>query len=239
MQNRWNLLALLILTAMPASGQTSKPNYLPKADHVCKARLAEGTDYERWDRVLVSESKGQRVYVEVRAYYKPGSGEFFWRSSALSENSYAVELRNNANQAVASCEESYHNLLFLQDGEWADFWAFNSRIEVFHCNLRFGTLKEAWSHVAEHWQDGNFAGGPSAKWVAEILLYKQLGNEFFRPKRLEFDARPFVYNSLDSVKKVGQNWELEIKGADEPNRATVLLDANFKLLAVTKNTAPR
>jgi hypothetical protein len=71
------------------------------------------------------------------------------------------------------------------------------------------------------------------------LLYKQLGNEFFRPKRLEFDARPFVYNSLDSVKKVGQNWELEIKGADEPNRATVLLDANFKLLAVTKNTAPR
>jgi hypothetical protein len=33
-------------------------------------------------------------------------------------------------------------------------------------------------------------------------------------------------------------WELEINGADEPNRATILLDSNFKLLAATKNTAP-
>lgn len=186
----------------------------------------------------VSASKGRTVYVEVRAYYRPGSGEFFWRSSALSENSYAVELRGNSKKAIASCEESYHHVLFLQDDEWTDFWAFNNRIEVFHCNLRFDTLEEAWSHVAEHWPDGNFAGGPSAKWIEEILLYKQLGNEFFRPKRFEFDARPFLYNPLGSVKKVGSNWELEMNGADEPNRATVLLDSNFKLLAVTKNTAP-
>jgi hypothetical protein len=38
------------------------------------------------------------------------------------------------------------------------------------------------------------------------------------------------------VKKLGSNWELEIKGADEPNRATVLLDSEFKLVKVTKNT---
>lgn len=72
--------------------------------------------------------------------------------------------------------------------------------------------------------------GPSAKWVAEILLHKQLEKEFFRPKRLEFDARPFVYNSLGSVKKVGANWELENNGADELKRATVPLDSHFKLL---------
>jgi hypothetical protein len=37
-----------------------------------------------------------------------------------------------------------------------------------------------------------------------------------------------------SVKKAGSNWELEIKGGDEPNRATVLLDSEFKIVKVTK-----
>jgi hypothetical protein len=54
---------------------------------------------------------------------------------------------------------------------------------------------------------------------------------------LEFAAQGFSYNSLGSVRKVGQNWELEIRDADEPNRATILLDSHFKLLAVTKNPA--
>jgi len=52
---------------------------------------------------------------------------------------------------------------------------------------------------------------------------------------LEFSAQGYFYNSLGDVKKVGRNWEMEIKGADDPNRATVLLDSNFKLLSVTKN----
>jgi hypothetical protein len=82
--------------------------------------------------------------------------------------------------------------------------------------------------VAKHWQDGS---------EAEILLYQQLGRDFFRPKRLEFDARPYTYDSLISAKKVDSNWKLEIKGADEPNSTTVLLDSNFRLLAVTKNPA--
>jgi hypothetical protein len=77
--------------------------------------------------------------------------------------------------------------------------------------------------------------GQSVKWVSGILLYDRRGREFFLPKRLEFSAQPYGYNSLGSVKKVGPNWELEIKGADEPNRATVLLDSEFKLVNVTKN----
>src|SRR5271167_1700287 len=89
MQNRWNLLALLILTAMPVSGQTSKPKYLSSADRMCKAT-------------------------------------------------------------------------------------------------------------------------------------------FFRSRRSEFDARPTIFEPLVSAKKVGSHWELQIKGPDEPNRATVWLDSNFK-----------
>jgi hypothetical protein len=79
--------------------------------------------------------------------------------------------------------------------------------------------------------------GSSTRLVEQLSLYQQLGAEFFRPKKLEFSARGYFYNSLGSVNKVGQNWELEIKGADEPNRATVLLNSNFRLLAVTKNHA--
>jgi hypothetical protein len=88
---------------------------------------------------------------------------------------------------------------------------------------------------AEHWQDASFGGGPLAKWVEDIPLDQQLGAAFFRPKRLEFDARPFMFDPLVSAKKAGSHWELEIKGADEPNRATVWLDSNFKLIQVTKN----
>ena len=110
---------------------------------------------------------------------------------------------------------------------------------MFHSNLKFHARKDAWSYVAEHWQDAEafLVGGASTKFVEEINLDQQLGADFIRPKRLEFSAQGYFYNSLGSVKKVGQNWEVEIKGADEPNRATVLLDNNFTLLEVTKNSA--
>jgi hypothetical protein len=96
------------------------------------------------------------------------------------------------------------------------------------------------SYVAEHWQDGKFSfvgNGLSTKLVEQISLYQQLGPQFFRPKRSEFAAQGFSCNSLGSVKKADANWELEIKGADEPNHATILLDSHFNLLAVTKNPA--
>jgi len=90
--------------------------------------------------------------------------------------------------------------------------------------------------VAKHWQDGGEGQSQSANWVAEILLYPQLGHDFFRPKRLEFGARPYAHDSLISAKKIDSNWEPEIKGSDETNSATVLLDSNFRLLAVTRSS---
>jgi len=80
-------------------------------------------------------------------------------------------------------------------------------------------------------------GGPSTKLVEMISLKQQLGSEFFRPKSQEFDAAVHFHDPLLSAKKVGANWEVQLKGAEEPDRATVLLDSNFKLLSVTRNPA--
>ena len=235
--SRWSFLpAFLMSMALPLSAQTSKPKYLPDSDHMCKATLPDGTPYDVLDRVFLKEWEGQPLYVKVRVYYRPGSGEFLWRSTGYSETGYASALKDSPKRAGPSCEEPYRHILLLQDGEWADFWAERGRITVFHCNLKFSTREKAWSYIAQHWQDGADDPGPSTKWVLEILLYDQLGYEFFRPKRLLFDARPYSYDSLVSVKKAGSHWELEIKGADEPNRATVLLDSKFKVLQAKKNT---
>jgi hypothetical protein len=55
---RWKLLVALMLMAMPASAQSSNARYLRDADHVCRATLADGTAYEVWKRVLVTEWEG-------------------------------------------------------------------------------------------------------------------------------------------------------------------------------------
>lgn len=222
--------------AVPLSAQSLKVRYLRDADHMCSATLTDGTAYEIWDRVLVTEWKGQPLYVRVYAYYKPGSGEFLpWNTGGMSEHEYASATKDGPPKPGASCELPYHHILLLKDGEWADFRAWNGTVIAFHRNLRFETREKAWSYVATHWQDGSEE--KSAKLSTEILLYQLLGYDFFRPKRLEFDARPYTYDSLISVKKLDSNWELEIRGADEPNRATVLLDSNFRLLTATKNFA--
>ena len=62
---------------------------------------------------------------------------------------------------------------------------------------------------------------------------------FFRPESLRWDARPFFYDSLVNAKKADSKWEIVIKGADEPNRALVILDENFKLVKVTRFAAPK
>jgi hypothetical protein len=59
MQIRWKPLAALILMVMPLSAQTSEPRYLSEWDHMCKATLADGTKYEVWDRLLVTEWRGE------------------------------------------------------------------------------------------------------------------------------------------------------------------------------------
>jgi hypothetical protein len=240
MQIRWKLLAALILMAVPLSAQTSEPQYLSDWDHMCKATLADGTKYEVWDRLLVTERQGKPIYLPVRGLYRPRLGEFLWRASVgFVDKEHAVAMMEKPQKDGACSEDPQHHILLLQGGEWIDFLALNGNITVFHSNLKFHTRGEAWSYVAEHWQDGEFGifGGTSTKFVEEINLGQQLGADFIRPKRLEFSAQGYFYNSLGSVKKVGQNWEVEIKGADEPNRATVLLDKNFKLLEVTKNSA--
>jgi len=239
MQIRWKPLAALILIAVPLNAQASEPRYLSDWDHMCKATLGDGTKYEVWDRLLVTEWQGKPSYLPVRGIYRPGSGEFLWRASVgFVDKEHATAIMEKPHRGGACPEDPQYHVLLLQEGEWMDFWSRNGGVEVFHSNLKFHTRKEAWLYVAEHWQEGQFGiFGVSTKFVEEINLGQQLGADFFRPKRLEFSAQGYLYNSLGGVKKVGQNWELEIKGADEPNRATVLLDSNFKLLAVTKNPA--
>lgn len=240
MQIRRELLAALIVIVVPLNAQTSKSRYLSDLDHMCKATLTDGTGYVVWDRLLVTEWNGKPSYLPVRGLYRPGSGEFLWRASVgFSDKEHAVEMMEKPQKGEVCPEDPEHHILLLHDGEWIDFEAWNGNITVFHSNLKFHTREEAWSYVAEHWQDADYSlvGGASTKFVEVINLYQQLGADFLRPKRLEFSAQGYFYSSLGSVKKVGQNWELEIKGADEPNRATVLLDNNFKLLAVTKNPA--
>jgi uncharacterized protein (DUF924 family) len=82
-----------------------------------------------------------------------------------------------------------------------DFWAERGRIVVFNCNLKFDTREKACDYIAQHWRDADDDPDARRKWPSEILVYDQLGREFFRPKRLEFDARPYSYNSAGSVKK--------------------------------------
>jgi len=238
MQIRWKSLAALILMLEPLSAQTSKPRYLPESDHMCKATLADGTQYEMWDRLLVTEWQGKPSYLPVRGLYRPGSGEFLWRTSVgFSDKEHAIVMMEKPQKSGACPEDPQYHVLLLQRGEWIDFWSWNGDVEVFHSNLKFHTREEAWSYVAEHWQDADtvLVGGASTKFVEVINLYQQLEADFFRPKRLQFAAQGYFYNSLGAVKKMGQNWELEIKDADQPNRATVLLDNNFKLLAVTRD----
>jgi hypothetical protein len=237
MQIRWKPLAALILMVVPLSAQTSEPRYLSHWDHMCKATLADGTKYEVWDRLLVTAWQGKPSYLQVRGLYRPGSGEFLLRASmGFVDKEHAVATMEKPQKGGACPEEPEYHVLLLQDSEWMDFLSRNGGVEVFHSNLKFHARKEAWSYVAEHWQDAEpfLVGGASTKFVEQINLGQQLGADFIRPKRLEFSAQGYFYNSLGSVKKVGRNWEVEIKGADEPNRATVLLDNNFKLLAVTK-----
>jgi hypothetical protein len=234
--NRWMGVAVMLLFAgLPVRAQTSPPGYLPDADRMCKDRLPNVMTYEVWDRVFLSEWEGKPLYVKVHAYYMPDTGEFLWKSTALSEHGYESEPKEKPKKAGRACEKTSGHIVLLEEGEWADFWAERGRTVVFHCSLKFYTREKAWAYVLEHWQDGADDARPGAKWVTEILVFNQLGYDFFRPKSLLYDARPYTYSSLEGVKKKGSNWEVELKGADQPNRATILLDRKFNLISVKKN----
>src|SRR5437660_11762562 len=72
--------------------------------------------YEVWNRVLVTEWKAQPLYVKVRRYYRPGSGEFLsWNTGGLSEHGYASELKENPPKLGDSCELPHHHILLFKD----------------------------------------------------------------------------------------------------------------------------
>jgi hypothetical protein len=84
MQIRWKLLAALLLMAMPLSAQSSKARYLLDADRRCRATLGDGTTYEVWNRVLLTEWEAQPLYVKVRRTTGPIRASFFRGTPAVS-----------------------------------------------------------------------------------------------------------------------------------------------------------
>jgi hypothetical protein len=172
------------------------------------------------------------VYTDATAFYAPASGAFLWWGLGYSKAGYVKYAERSEK---LSCTLNPNRIIRVQDGEWVDFWATNGEVTMFHSKLLFHSIAEGWRYVAAHPEETSSYG--QGKWMAKISLYGELGADFFRPERLRFDARPFMYNPLADARKEGSNWILEIKGADESNRAEVVLDSNFKLVKVTKKVA--
>jgi hypothetical protein len=236
------LPAALILCAVPLHAQAPKPRFLPGTEQVCEAKLADGRRYSVYGRILKTPLNGDDEYVDGRAYYMPGSGEFLWRATTYTKHGYIANLKDRPRlfEQQQLCDNSLRHIVELRDGEWVDFYASNGEITVFHSDLRFPSIDKAWQYVSEHWKDWKaecFPAAGAAKWCNTFSVYKELGGGFFRPERLRFDARPYSYNPLVRATKLDSTWQLEIKGADEPNRAVILLDRNFKLLKITRTAA--
>jgi hypothetical protein len=226
------VLAETYITATASSSQTPKPAVVAGADHVYSAELPNGTNYEVHYRTLRGQWEGRDVHVVVNAYYKPGSGEFLYYSSIWDY------LRDFNEKVAWVSKPGEGHVALLEDGEWADFRALTSgpRLVVYHSNFRFYSIEEAWRYVLQHFAECQLPSG-QAKCCDEIPLYKDLDFDFFRPERLRWSAAPYSYNPLVSAKKVGSAWEVVIRGADEPNRALVILDKNFKLVKITRLSA--
>jgi hypothetical protein len=230
------VVVVLFALGSPLRAQTPKATVVRGTDQTCPAKLADGTNYEFHRRVLRGQLKGEEVFADMRAYYRPGAGEFLFFSDLYSKVGFERDLKDRPAPACGSGPDFHVTL--LDSGEWADFWASNAgpRITVFHSTLRFPSIAEAWQYVSTHLDECQ-VGTASTKCQEEIPFYKQIGGDFFRPERFRFDARPYMYNPLVSAKKVGATWQVEIKGADEPNRALVTLDEHFKLLRITRFSA--
>lgn len=229
------LVAFLLLTS-PGYAKP-KATFLRGTKHTCTAKLASGQPYEVQYRDYHWNRNGSDVYTGAVAYYLEGSGEFLWWGASFTRDGYFQYGRNAKTDLKPDCKAPRRDLLELRDGELADFFALNASIQVLHSNLRFSSIEKGWKYVAEH--PGETSGSLGGKWFSSVSLYKELGDDFFRPERLRFDARPYVYDSLAGVKKVGSVWQVEIKGADEPNRAVVVLDSNFKLVKVTRTVVSK
>ena len=225
---------------VPLLGQptpTQKATFLKEKEQSCESHLATGEKYEFQFRTFRWMRNNTEMYTSAVAYYAPSSGEFLWVPAAgvMTKEQY-FRFGNEGKFACAVGAKFFHFLL-LQDGQWVAFAAINSGIRVYHSDLRFQSISSGWDYVAEHPEEmSSFSDG---RWVEFVSINNELGRDFFRPERLRFDSRPYDYDPLVSAKKARTGWEVVIKGADEPNRALVILDENFKLVKLTRFAALR
>lgn len=226
--------ALLLGQPLPTP-KTSKATLVSGTDRNCPAQFPDGTAYQVHYRTLKARWKGQDVFVVERAYYKPETGEFLYSGATISKAGYLRDQKEYETLNYKEMERADH-IALLQNGEWADFWAENASVTVVHSNLRFSSLGAAWKYVSAHYDERETG---SEGCCAFIKLYSELGEDFFRPESLRWDARPYFYKSLVSVKKVDSGWEVVIRGADEPKRALIVLDQDFKLVTVTRFSAAK
>jgi hypothetical protein len=225
-------LVLLLLSIGSLSLRASQqPTYLPDADVSCQATLPDGTNYNAYGRILRTSYRGQIVYVDLRAYYKPGTGEFLWFGPAYSEKVYESSVKDRPRSAEELCQPRYPHILLFQDNEWVDFLTAETKLQVLHCNLRFPTIALAWQYVARYWDE---AGYSFQFWSIYIPLAKDLGADFFRPENLKNSTEPYNYNFLVNAKKTKNAWEVEIKSADGLRRALVTLTVNFQLVKISQ-----
>jgi len=193
---------------------TQKATFLREKEQSCESHLATGEKYEFQFRTFRWMRNNTEMYTSAVAYYAPSSGEFLWVpvGGVMTKDQYF----RFGNEGKFTCAVA----------------AINSGIRVYHSDLRFQSISSGWDYVAEHPEEmSSFSDG---RWVEFISINKELGSDFFRPASLRFDARPFDYDPLAAVTKVGSHWQLEVKGADEPNKALVYLDGNFKLIKVVR-----
>jgi hypothetical protein len=220
---------------VPLLGQPTprqKATFLKEKEQSCESHLATGEKYEFQFRTFRWMRNNTEMYTSAVAYYAPSSGEFLWVpvGGVMTKDEY-FRFGNEGKFACAVAAKFFHFLLH-QDGRWVAFAAIGSGIRVYHSDLRFQSFNSGWGYVAEHPEEmSSFSDG---RWVEIVSINKELGNDFFRPESLRFDARPFTYDPLAAVTKVGSHWQLEVEGADKPNKALVYLDGNFKLIKVVR-----
>jgi hypothetical protein len=165
-----------------------KAKFLPQAKHTCTARTANGEEYRIQYRAFRWRNQGKDVFTGAVAYYALGSGEFLWWGG-LGFTTKEAFLRNEGTSSKTLCTAKRRDIAVLEDGEWADFYAENGGIHVFHSNLKFPSMEKGWQYVAEHPEDTSswWVG----KWIKVVVLDKELGGDFFRPERLRFAAQEY------------------------------------------------
>lgn len=235
-RNAGAIVATCVILSLALHAAKTQAKFLPGKPQICKSHLADGQPFTMQRRSLVRKQNDRDVFTDAVLYYAPRAGAFFWRGQGYTNYTKEDYLKNVIDNGKLDCGAKRMDVLLLQDGEWTDFFAQDSELHIFHSGLRADSLKQAWRYVAEHPDESSsWFGG---KWLVLVSLREELGADFFRPENLRLDARPYSYNSLEGVHKINSGWQVEIRGADPPNRAWVLLDSDFHLLKVTR-TSPR